>query len=77
MEFRAAMVLLELYGERWKKPCLAYSTREITNGQRVQERDKVPIPLQRNPRVPLYRRGPWVYKVVGARLPAGQPGTPG
>ena len=30
--------------------------------------------LQRRPGVPLYRRGPRVYKVVGARLPAGQAG---
>ena len=31
---RATMVLLELYGERRRKPCLAYSTREIARESR-------------------------------------------
>ena len=34
---RATMVLLELHVEWRKKPCLACSTREITNGQRIRE----------------------------------------
>ena len=31
---RPTMVLLELHGERRKKPCLAYSTREIAKESR-------------------------------------------